>query len=108
MRRSAQKLATRTAVSHRQFLAWHRVVLPDQRFTIDDVVVDATRGATRWTLSGTHRAEFLGIPPTQRRIAITGQDFFRLSNGQIRELWRSMDLREMVRQLTADDAASGS
>jgi steroid delta-isomerase-like uncharacterized protein len=91
---------------HRQFLAWHRGVLPDQHFEIEEVVADPSRGAVRWTLTGTQHAEFLGVAPTGRRVAVTGQDFFRVADGRIAELWRSFDLREMVRQLTSDSPTS--
>jgi len=89
---------------HQQFLAWHRGVLPDQHFEIEDVVADASRGAVRWTLTGTQHAEFLGVAPTGRRVAVTGQDFFRFADGRIAEIWRSFDLREMVRQFSSDSA----
>ena len=91
---------------HQQFLAWHRGVLPDQRFEIEEVVADSSRGAVRWTLTGTQHAEFLGVAPRGRRVAVTGQDFFRVANARIAELWRSFDLREMVRQLTSDSPPS--
>jgi steroid delta-isomerase-like uncharacterized protein len=84
---------------HRQWLVWHHDVLADQQFALEDVVVTGSRGATRWVLSGVHHAEFLGIPANGNRVAITGQDFFRLENGRVAELWRSFDIREIARQL---------
>jgi predicted ester cyclase len=87
---------------HRQWLIWHHAVLTEQRFQIEDVVLGAEKAATRWTLTGIHAGEFLGIAPTHRRVTVWGLDFFRLSETRIAELWRSFDLREVARQFTAE------
>jgi steroid delta-isomerase-like uncharacterized protein len=85
---------------HLEWLAWHHGTVSEQHFIIDDIVTNDSTAATRWTLSGRHTGAFLGCPPSGRAISITGQDFFRLDSSLIKEMWRSMDLREVVRQFS--------
>ena len=87
---------------HKQWQVWHHGVAPDQTFTVEDLIVDDVRGAARWTVHATHRGDFLGIPASGRTFVLAGLDYFRFSDdGHIAELWRSFDLRELVRQLSA-------
>src|SRR3954454_9154828 len=53
---------------HKVCLTWHHGVAPDQQFRADDVVSDNGRAACRWTLHGTHQAEFLGVPSLAVRL----------------------------------------
>jgi steroid delta-isomerase-like uncharacterized protein len=85
---------------HKEFLIWHHGVAPDQCFSIEDVVSDGERAASRWTARGTHQGDFLGIPPTWRQFEVSGIDFWRLQDGRIAELWRAFDLRKMLKQLS--------
>jgi steroid delta-isomerase-like uncharacterized protein len=83
---------------HIAWLAWHHGTVSGQHFELDDIVADDARAATRWTLSGINSGEFLGIPASGRSIQVTGQDYYRLQGGTIVAMWRSVDLRELVRQ----------
>ena len=87
---------------HKHFLVWHHEGAPDQQYTVEDIVADSSRAAARWILRGTHCGEVLGIPPTGRQLALTGIDYFRLTDNKIAELWRSFDIRALIQQLTSD------
>jgi len=91
---------------HRAFLNWHHTAFPDQRFEIDDVVVADDRAACRWTLTGTHGGPFLGVEATGRAIEVSGIDFFHIAGEHISELWRSFDLRGLLKQLDPPEAPS--
>jgi steroid delta-isomerase-like uncharacterized protein len=92
---------------HRQWLAWHHRALANQRYNIEDVVATDERAATRWTLTGTHSEEVLGIPPARHTVTVTGQDFFRLRAGRIAELWRAFDWRAVAQQVSQPAAQVG-
>jgi steroid delta-isomerase-like uncharacterized protein len=49
-------------------------------FTLERItlVVDGERHADRWVMTGTHRGELFGIPPTGRRVRVEGATFTRL------------------------------
>jgi steroid delta-isomerase-like uncharacterized protein len=48
---------------------------PDFRLEKLVLVVDGSRHADRWVMTGTHRGELFGIPPTGRSIRIEGSTF---------------------------------
>jgi steroid delta-isomerase-like uncharacterized protein len=68
-------------------------------FTVEDVVAEADRVVVRWTNSGRHVGDFLGIPPTDRPFAIAGIDIYRIANGRLAEHWHVVDQLAMLQQL---------
>jgi steroid delta-isomerase-like uncharacterized protein len=68
-----------------------------------DLIAEGDKVAVRWTWTGTHRGEFMGIPPTGRHIAITGISIHRFANGKVVESWVSYDMMGMMQQLTAEE-----
>ena len=70
----------------KQFAIRVRNGLPDVHFTLERQVVDGDIVAVRWTLTGTHLGEFLGVMPTGRRVTDVGADLFRIADGQILEI----------------------
>ena len=77
---------------------WH-AAFPDLRITVEDLLAEGDRVAVRSTVTGTHRGEFLVVPPTGRRVAVTTMAFYRLVGGQIVERWAVVDTLEVLRQL---------
>ena len=55
--------------------------------------------AYRGTESGTHQAEFLGIPATGKSATWTEIQFFRLQDGKVVEHWVDVDLFSWFTQL---------
>lgn len=59
------------------FIAYIRSAFPDIKFTIDGQVQDTdaegkTIVVTRWTATGTHKGDLLGISPTGKNGTVTG------------------------------------
>ncbi|MPR13301.1 ester cyclase [Microvirga tunisiensis] len=69
-----------------------KVVFPDLRVTIEDIIAEGDRVAVRARWQGTHSADFRGIPASHERIEFTGMVFWRIADGKIRERWASVDL----------------
>lgn len=88
------------------FLASFCAAFPDARIDIAEAVGDARTIASRWTLSGTHRGTFNGIPPTERRVAIAGVDFSRIVDGKVAEHWAQFDLLTLMQQIGAAPTAN--
>ena len=80
--------------------------LPDWAAKTEDLVVDTTaaRVAIRWTATGTHRAPFLGHPPTNRRITFSGIEIIGIAAGRIVERWGEWDGLALLAQLSASEA----
>jgi steroid delta-isomerase-like uncharacterized protein len=72
---------------------------PDIHYTINDMVAEGERIATRWTLRGTHLGEFFGIAATGNSVSVEGIHILRFVEGQIVECWEVWDQLSMLRQL---------
>jgi steroid delta-isomerase-like uncharacterized protein len=64
-----------------------REAFPDIAATLHEVVAQDDKVAARYTLEGTHRAPFAGVPATGKRVALAGIAVFRLTGGRIAEGW---------------------
>ncbi len=53
---------------------------PDLVFTTEDLLVDENRVALLCRITGSHAGEFFGMPPTGRRIEVSGCFIYRLEN----------------------------
>ncbi len=69
------------------------------RFTIEDVIQADDKLVVRWTNSGTHVGDFLGIPPTNKSFSVAGIDIYRLVDGKLAEHWHVIDQLTMLQQL---------
>jgi steroid delta-isomerase-like uncharacterized protein len=72
---------------------------PDINFSIDDIIAEGDRVVTRLTISGTHKGELRGMPPTGKTATITGISIYRISEGKIAEGWVLSDRLGMMQQL---------
>ena len=73
---------------------------PDLTVSIDDQVAQGSKVTTRWTASGTHQGELMGIEPTGRTATVTGITIQRFDErGQIVAGWTNWDTLGMLHQL---------
>jgi steroid delta-isomerase-like uncharacterized protein len=83
----------------RQFVQIYRTAFPDVHITIDDQVAEGDKVATRWTATGTHRGELMGIAPTNKHATVTGTAIERYQGGKVVEAWNNYDMLGMLQQL---------
>ena len=83
----------------KQLFSWYRAAFPDLHFTIEDQIAEKDTVVTRWSATGTHRGELMGIAPTGKQIAVTGMWISRISGGQVMEEWGNSDELGMLQQL---------
>ena len=76
-----------------------RAAFPDLQYTVEDQIAEGDKVVTRYTASGTHRGELMGIAPTGSRVEITGISITRVEDGKIEEIWETHDALGMMRQL---------
>jgi predicted ester cyclase len=74
---------------------------PDAEHSIDDILAENDRVVLRVTSRGTHRSEFQGIAPTDRRVEFTGIVIYRIAEHKIAESWGELDVLRLMRQLRA-------
>lgn len=89
------------AAGLKQHVAAMRAAFPDVHFTVEDMVVAGDKVVTRWTVRGTHKGALMGIPPTNKQVAVTGIWIDRIANGRIVEEWANWDTIGLLRQLGA-------
>jgi len=74
---------------------------PDVENVIEDIVAEGDRVAIRWRAHGTHEGEFFGIPPTGKRVELTGITIERIAGGKRLEGWGVPDMLGLMQQLGA-------
>jgi steroid delta-isomerase-like uncharacterized protein len=82
-----------------RFLTHLFSAFPEDTVTIDEIVAEGDLVSYRGTETGTHRAEFLGIPATGKSATWTEIQFFRFQNGKVVEHWVDVDLFSWFTQL---------
>jgi steroid delta-isomerase-like uncharacterized protein len=83
----------------KQVTAMFRQALPDSYFTVEDMIAEGDKVATHKTFHGTHEGEFMGMPPTGRRVSMELIDIVRISEGRVVEHWSMGDNLGMMQQL---------
>jgi steroid delta-isomerase-like uncharacterized protein len=76
----------------KQLILAYRTAFPDLKLTLDDIFAEGEMVAFRWSVSGTHLGEWLGVPPTGNHVRATGITNFRIAGGKVEESWTSIDL----------------
>jgi steroid delta-isomerase-like uncharacterized protein len=74
---------------------------PDLHITIEDLVEEGDKVVSRNTVTGTHRGEYIGIPPTGKSVTYNEIFIARFADGRIAETWGVVDVLSQMRQLGA-------
>ena len=77
----------------------------DLVWTVEEMVADGDAVAVRYTMTGTHRGEFAGVPPTGKAVVAQSMAFYRLADGRIVEERAQLDMLGILQQLGAAPAA---
>jgi steroid delta-isomerase-like uncharacterized protein len=84
---------------HEQLMTALWTAFPDAHQVNDELIAEGDQVVERYTVHGTHRGEFMGIPPTGKQVRVTGIGIDRIKDGKIVETWLSMDLLSLMQQL---------
>jgi predicted ester cyclase len=82
-----------------QQIAAFRAGFPDLHVTIDDLLTDGDKFASRTTVTGTHTGDLMGMSATGKRISVEAVDIGRIENGRAKERWGGLDMYSMLTQL---------
>ncbi len=74
----------------KQSFSAHYDAFPDIHWTLDDMVAEGDKVAVRWTFTGTHKVEFMGIPPTNKKVTFWAIEIDRFVGGKFVEKCRDM------------------
>src|SRR5258705_13618263 len=83
----------------KQLVTSFRAAYPDLAFTVEDLIADGDKVASRWTARGTNTGAFMGMPPTGKQVTISGILITRVAGGTMVESWVNFDALGMMQQL---------
>jgi steroid delta-isomerase-like uncharacterized protein len=86
----------------KQFFHMYRAAFPDLRMEAQDILVSGDKAVARVRATGTHQAEFLGMPATGKSVDVQLIDIIRFGDdGLAHEHWGVFDALAMMQQLGA-------
>ena len=72
---------------------------PDLHIAVDDLIEEGDKMVARNTVTGTHRGEYMGVPPTGKLIKYNEIFVLRFVNGRIAETGGIVDVLSQMKQL---------
>ena len=86
----------------KEFFRMYLAAFPDLRFDPEDVLSSGDKVVARTKATGTHEGEFMGMPPTGKRVDVQLIDIVRFGDdGLAHEHWGVFDALAMMQQLGA-------
>jgi steroid delta-isomerase-like uncharacterized protein len=83
----------------RELIEGYRSAFPDIEIRIEEQVAEGDLVVTRWTGTGTHKGELMGVAPTGKGTTVTGVTIDKIKDGKIVESWNNWDTLGLMRQL---------
>jgi steroid delta-isomerase-like uncharacterized protein len=74
---------------------------PDLSVHIDDMFASGDKVTVRVRFTGTQTGDFLGVPPSGKRIDYESQEIYRFEDGKLAEEWICSDTMTMMTQIGA-------
>jgi steroid delta-isomerase-like uncharacterized protein len=94
--------------THKQFFTGFITSFPDLRHEIVEMVAEGDKVAVRFNVTGTHKGELQGIPPSGKNVSFGAMDFITLIDGKIVEDWLNTDIMGLMQQIGAIPSAPPS
>ncbi len=94
-----EQFAPRVARRVKRLFAEFRTAFPDWHEEVVQLVAEGDTVAGRFRCSGTHLGEFLGNPPTGKRMEVEEVFFVRAEGGRFVDFWGLEDSLGRMRQL---------
>lgn len=84
------------------FFSMMRNAFPDMQVKVEHLVAEDDSVAFAYTLTGTHKGDFMGVDGTNKPIKVRGMQISRFKNGKMVERWGSSDELGILRQIGKD------
>jgi steroid delta-isomerase-like uncharacterized protein len=76
-----------------------RNTIPDLHITIEDMLAEGDKVASRWVTKGTHKGDLMGAKPTGNKISVSETAVFRVKDGKVVEGWANRDDLGFLQQI---------
>ena len=93
--------------AYKQFLLKLLRAFPDLKATIEDTIANGDTVVARYILRGTHKGNYMGMPPTGKQITLTAMGITRIASGRAVEQWVNADDLGALQQLGVIPALAG-
>lgn len=94
--------------NYKKLFGMFLTAFPDLHGTIEDIVAEGDRVASRVQWKGTHKGELQTIPPTGRPVNFGFMQIQRIEEGKIAEGWVIFDSLGMMQQLGVIPSPEGA
>src|SRR5688572_25828714 len=83
----------------KQLLSMLRTAFPDWNEIIEELLGEGDKVVFRVTGTGTHKGNWMGVPPTGNKVTVKGIDIVRIEGNKMVEHWANFDALGMMQQL---------
>jgi predicted ester cyclase len=83
---------------HKQMFGEMFDAFPDGHMTLDDMLAEGDNVAIRYTTTGTHNGEYMGILPTHKTVTISMIEIDHIVGGKFVEAWARTDTMSVKQQ----------
>jgi steroid delta-isomerase-like uncharacterized protein len=83
----------------RNILEMFRSAFPDLHITVEDQIQENERVVTRFTITGTHKGDLMGLPATHKMFKVSGITIILFDHEKAVEEWIEEDGLGLMRQL---------
>jgi steroid delta-isomerase-like uncharacterized protein len=104
----AQPEDTHGPEGFKQAVELYKGAFPDLTFSVDEIFSDGDLVCTRWSTTGTHDGELMGIPASGKQTAVSGISIDRVVDGKVAESWVHWDNLGLMQQIGAFEAAGAA
>lgn len=71
----------------------------ERQANLEDLIAEGDKVVERWSFSGQHTGEFMGLPPTHKQVTFSGISIMRIVGAKVVEEWDQVDALGMMQQL---------
>ena len=86
----------------RQVFGMFKAAFPDMHVRLEEILAaEDDKVVTRGEFTGTHKGEFMGVPPSGASINVKFIDIWHVEGGKATENWVRLDLLGLMQQIGA-------
>ena len=85
----------------RRFYGMFLSAFPDLHVHVDDFIAEGARAVVRYTITGTHQGELMGIPASNKPVSVPAITILRFADGKCVERWSETDMIGLMTQIGA-------
>lgn len=72
---------------------------PDANFGFERMIVEGGNAACMFSMTGIQKADFMGVPPSDKEVRVNGMIFLQIRGSKITERWEIIDILSAAKQL---------